>query len=189
MGKIQYVKKARKEHKCSKCGNIIKAGEPYKKGVINFHPDIVVCDKCPLKSYEVTTSDYCKQIGAICEDWIEEYGNTETTASEIATVLEELRDEVESNLDNMPDNLRENSPTGEMLQQRLDELEDAIDALNDIDAEDIRATAREEAENDHDEDDYETHSEWEEAVEQEEEELFENKLSEAIEDAISSLSY
>ena len=32
-----------------------------------------MCDNCKLKSYEVTTSEYTKSVGAIVEDWSEEY--------------------------------------------------------------------------------------------------------------------
>lgn len=167
MGKIEYIKKSRKERKCSKCGNVIKVGEPYKKGVINFHPDIVVCDKCPLKHYEVTTSEYCKEVGAIVEDWAETYTVTDGVANEIAGVLEGLRDEVECSLENVPENLKE-ALTGELLQNRLDQLEDAINALNDISEDTIRSDAEDEAQTDN---------------------LFDENLTQAIDEALSSLEY
>lgn len=188
MGKIQYVKRARKERVCSKCGKVIAVGEPYKKGVINFHPDIVVCSECPLKSYEVTTSEYCKNIGCICEDWSENFGVSDTTADEIVTALEEIKDEVECSLDNIPENLKE-APTGELLQNRLDQLEEAIEALNDIDADSIRSEAEEEAENSLDRDEFESDEAYNTAKEEETDTIYENNLTEQIEEALSSLEY
>lgn len=189
MGKIQYIKKSRKERKCFKCGNIIKVGEPYKKGVINFHPDIVVCDKCPLKSYEVTTSEYCKEIGAIVEDWAENFSPIgEGTANEIAGVLEGIRDEVECSLENVPENLKE-APTGELLQTRLDQLEEAIDTLNNIDEDTIKSEAENDAEQEISEDEFEDKNDYENAYAERVDELFEEKYSVEIDEAISSLEY
>ena len=188
MGKIEYIKKARKEHKCSKCGKVIEVGQPYKKGVINFHPDIVVCSDCTLKPYEVTTSEYSKNIGSIVEDWSESYGITDTTADEIATELESIKDELEDSLENIPDNLKE-APTGELLQTRIDQLEEAIEGLNDIDTDSIREEAEEEAENSLDKDEYESEEEYNTAKDEEADSLYEEKYSEAVDDALSVLEY
>lgn len=190
MGKIQYIKKARKEHKCSKCGNTIKVGEPYKKGVINFRPDIIVCDNCKLKSYEVTTSEYTKSVGAIVEDWSEEYSllNGGVT-DEIADALDEIRNDVESALDNIPENLRDSSSSGELLQSRLEQLEEVIDALHDIDEDVLREEAEAEVRNDINEDEYEDSKEYEADVQEQVDTLFEENLSAAIDEALSSLEY
>lgn len=189
MGKIQYVKKARKEHKCSKCGNVIKVDEPYKKGVINFHPDIIRCVNCGLKSWEVTTSDYCKEVGCICEDWSENYGCDETTAEQIVETLNDLLSQCQESLENMPENLKESSSTGDLLQTRIEQLEEAVNELEQISSDNLRREAEESATDEIGEDGFDTEAEREEAIDNLAQELFEEALSDAIEEAISSLEY
>lgn len=189
MGKVVSIKKARKERKCSKCGRVIEVGQPYKKGVINFHPDIIRCVKCGLKSYEVTTSEYCKEVGAICEDWCELYGIDESTVDSIVENLRDLMSQCEDSLENMPENLRESSSTGETLQSRIDNLGEVIDELEQISPDDLRREAEESATDEIGEDGYDTEAEREEAIDNLTQELFEESLSSAIEKAISSLEY
>lgn len=189
MGKIKYIKKARKEYKCYKCGKVIAVGEPYKRGVMNFHPDIIVCDFCPLKSYEVTTSEYSSRVGQLCEDWHDMFGYGVGASSDIASILEELRDEAEASLDSMPDNLRETSSTGELLQSRIDSLESAIDSLNDISEEQLEDDAEDEAKSNVDREDYETEEEYQDALEEYSQGVYEENLSNAIDEALANLEY
>lgn len=189
MGKVQYVKKARKEHKCSKCGNIIKVGEPYKKGVINFHPDIIRCVNCGLKSWEVTTSDYCKEVGCICEEWSENYGCDETTSGQIVETLNDLLSQCQESLENMPENLKESSSTGELLQTRIEQLEEAVNELEQIDTDSLRREAEESATDEVDREEFDSDEEHEAAIDERTQELFEEALTDAIEEAISSLEY
>lgn len=189
MGKVVSIKKARKEHKCSKCSKVIEVGQPYKKGVINFHPDIIRCVDCGLKSYEVTTSEYCKEVGCICEDWSENYGCDETTVGQIVDTLNDLLSQCEDNLENMPDSLRESSSTGETLQTRIEQLEDAISELEQIDPDTIRREAEESATDEIDREEFDSDEEHEAAIDERTQELFEEALSDAIEEAISSLEY
>lgn len=189
MGKIKYIKKARKEHKCLKCGKIIAVGEPYKRGVINFHPDLIVCDSCSLKSYEVTTSEYSAQVGQLCEEWQDMFGYGVGASSDIAGILEDLRDEAQTALDNMPDNLRETSSTGELLQSRIDSLEAAIDSLNDINAEQLGDDAEDEAKSNVDREEYETEEEYQDALEEYSQGVYEENLSSAIDEALANLEY
>lgn len=194
MGKVVSIKKARKEHKCSKCGAVIKVGQPYKKGVINFHPDIIRCVECGLKSYEVTTSEYRKEVGAICEDWYGIHGCDENTVDNIVETLRDLLSQCEDNLENMPESLRESSSTGETLQSRIDNLEEVIDELEQISSDDLIREAEESATDEIGEDGFDTEVEREEAEREEAidnltQELFEESLSNAIEEAISSLEY
>lgn len=189
MGKVVSIKKARKEHKCSKCGAVIKVGQPYKKGVINFHPDIIRCVECGLKSYEVTTSEYRKEVGAICEDWYGIHGCDENTVDNIVETLRDLLSQCEDNLENMPESLRESSSTGETLQSRIDNLEEVIDELEQISSYDLIREAEESATDEIGEDGFDTEVEREEAIDNLTQELFEESLSSAIEEAISSLEY
>lgn len=187
MGKVKYIKKARKEHKCSKCGNTIKVGEPYKKGVINFHPDIIRCVECGLKSYEVTTSEYCKEVGCICEEWAENYGYDESTVDEIVDTFKDLLSQCEDSLENMPENLKESSSTGELLQTRISQLNYAINELENVDAERLMREAEESATDEIDRGEFDSDEEYEAAIDEKTQDLFEETLSDAIEGAISSL--
>lgn len=138
MGKVTYIKSSRKEHKCRKCGKVIAVGQPYYRGIINFHPDIIRCVDCKLQSWEVTTSDYVLQVGEIVHNWRENYDINEETPADIAGALQEVLDECQERLDNMPESLQY-SPTGEMLQERIDNLQEAIDNLESIDIDDLKS--------------------------------------------------
>ena len=57
---------------------------------------------------------------------------------QIAAELESIRDDVQERLDNMPEGLQEGD-IGQTLQERIDNLETAIDELYSIDIEDIKS--------------------------------------------------
>ena len=130
MGKIQVVQKSRKECRCFKCGAVIPVGSKYYKGVMNFSRPLTACAKCGLKHYEVTTSDYKRSVGAIVEDWGENYTVEDGVWESIAEALEEIKDEVEERFDNIPEQLQE-ADTGALLQERIDALESVISSLTD----------------------------------------------------------
>lgn len=138
MGRVKYIKSSRKEHNCSKCGKVIVVGQPYYRGTLNFRPDIVRCDACKLQSWEVTTSEYVLSVGEIVYNWRDNYDVNEETPTDIAESLQEILDECQEKLDNMPESLQY-SPTGEMLQERVDNLQEAIDALEQIDIDDLKS--------------------------------------------------
>lgn len=202
MGKIQYIQKSRKEHTCGKCRKAIPKGSPYYKGILNFHPDIIRCPQCGLKAYEVTTSDYTRNVGRIVEDWSEDYETAPGVWDDIADALDEIRDEQQERLDNMPEHLQDNSETGQILQERIDALESVIDTLQSCDLEDLLTDAY----NELDEGDQQTidsageskgsYDEWYEAFFQEGseaavawKEAFEEKISEFLDNALSELYY
>lgn len=132
MGKVQIIKKSRKAYKCSKCGNTIEVGSQYYKGTINFGPTIVRCDKCKLEPWEVTTSSYQLNVGRIVHKWRNDCSSLESAAEEISDELNEILSEVQERFDAMPEPLQ-SSPNGELLQERINALEDAICELDDID--------------------------------------------------------
>lgn len=132
MGKVNHVKKSRKEHKCGKCGKVIPVGSSYYKGELNFHPSIIRCEECGLKPYEVTTSDYQLRIGKLQVDWEVDYGvSTEDCQDEIAQELESIQEDLQDRLDNMPEGLQQGD-TGMMLQERIDSCETAASYIRDI---------------------------------------------------------
>lgn len=57
--------------------------------------------------------------------------------TELISNLEEIRDDLQSRLDNMPESLQY-GPTGELLQERIDGLDSAIGDLESIDVESLR---------------------------------------------------
>lgn len=132
MGKVTIIKKSRKECTCSKCREVIPVGSTYYRGTLNFHPDIIRCSKCGLKSWEVTTSDYLLAVGPILNEWQETGMDYESISEELSSI----RDDLQDRLDNMPESLQE-SDTGQLLQERIDGLEAACDELDNIDRESI----------------------------------------------------
>lgn len=194
MARIERINKARKEQQCGKCHKLILVGQPYLKATPYRQPSIIRCTTCGLKSYETSGSDFIKEVGAIAEDWRENYSIEDGTAEEIATALEELRDQQQDSLDNMPENLQYGD-TGTMLQERIDNLDSVIEELNDISWEDCESEAEEEAkqelgeEYDPENGDFDSEEEYLEAIEEKKTELTEEKYGDLIDEAVSSLEY
>jgi vacuolar-type H+-ATPase subunit E/Vma4 len=65
---------------------------------------------------------------------IQDCDELSSVKEDIQSELENLRDETQESLDNMPDSLQY-SPTGELLQERIDAVESAVDEVECIDAE------------------------------------------------------
>ena len=196
MAKIQYIKKSNrgKEVKCLRCGTVIEPGQMYYKAEPYVGPVITRCSSCGLKSYETSGSSYIQTIGRLVEDWRSEYSDMQSAAEDIASAIEDLKDELECNLENIPEQLQDGA-AGSLLQERIEELEDCINSLQDIDYDEIADNARYEAESSigefdpEDEDrEYETEEEWEEAVNDEMEDV-DDLVAEAIDEALSCLSY
>lgn len=171
---------ARKEYKCSKCGETIKKGDTYLKGSPFRMKPIIRCTKCGLRSWELSSSDYVQGVGRVCDYWEEDYGCDEDTAQQIADELSNIRDEAQDSLDNMPEGLQEGD-TGQLLQERIDNLDEAISELENIDYTSIE----ESAEQDFD-------SELEEGSPEYQNELageIETALIDAINEALGGLDY
>ena len=139
MATITKVKKSRKEFKCSKCGKIIPVGSSYIRGSMNFSHDVIRCTDCGLKQYELTTSDYISRVGEIVEDWRDVYG---VDPEGIAEALREIQSDCEERLENMPEGLQEGD-TGQLIQDRIDCLDEAANELDYIDINDMRTEATE----------------------------------------------
>lgn len=196
MGKVQIIKKSRKEYKCSKCGKVIPAGSRYYKGEINFGPTIIRCTECGLESWEVTTSDYQLQAGEIVYRWRENYGVSQDGIDSIVSDLESLRDELQDRLDNMPEGLQDGD-VGQLLQERIDTLEDAISEMESIDVDSIQEEKLsdyvdgldfEDEDSDLDEDSLQSYSDAEEYLKSKDREddwtEMESNVNEAVEEAI-----
>ena len=130
--------KARKEYECSNssCKKLIKVGDEYYRfSQSRFHPLRILCLGCKPTRSQMTSSEFMSTLydiedslaGLSVENMEEAQGCIETMIGE----LEGLRDETEDKLGNIPDQLQE-APVGELLQGRVDSVEEMINELEDI---------------------------------------------------------
>lgn len=116
---------------------LIKKGEPYYWWQFkNSNPTI---SKTAPKRSQLTRSGYLSQLydlqdrlGEIRSD-VSTPDNLESIVSDITSELENLKDECQSSLDNMPEGLQENSSSGQLLQERIDALDSAVSELESVD--------------------------------------------------------
>ena len=132
MGKVQVINKSRKEFKCGKCGQVIPKGSKYYRGEVNFGPTFIRCEKCGLKHWEVTSSDYLLSVGPIVYEWEENYSLDEEGVDSLASDIEGIMDDLQERFDNIPEQLQD-ADAGQLLQERIDGLESAKDSLESID--------------------------------------------------------
>lgn len=144
MPRVHYVKKARKDNPA------VKAGESYYWW--KFRHGGKRYSRTPPRPSQLTQSPYYGQVRSLVErvedesptdndDWI-------SLRDEVREELEALGQECQDNLDNMPDSLQY-SPTGELLQERIDACDNAtmeIDSLEEFDGDDIEQDVRDELE-------------------------------------------
>lgn len=71
---------------------------------------------------QLTTSEYLQQWYPLNRE-IADFDGSADELQEIIDRLAQLRDETQEKLDAMPDGLRDSSPTGELLQERVEECE------------------------------------------------------------------
>lgn len=127
MAKIEQ-QKARKEYICSKCGNSINKGEIYSLLKMMYQKPKRACSKCGFTRSETTTSDYYAAIWDI-EDNLQV--DSQEDIEDLVNELESLKEELEERLQNMPEQLQY-TPNGELLQERIDDIECAISELESI---------------------------------------------------------
>ena len=142
MARVHFVKKARKD-----VGDI-KAGESYFWWKFRFGSKHV--SKTRPRRSQLTQSEYYgnlydieDEIGALVAG-----DNLEGDVSDIASRLRDIASEQEDKLSNMPDSLQY-SPTGELLQQRADDCNQAADELENVNFEEPDEDATEEEIEDH----------------------------------------
>ena len=116
------------------------------------------------KPSQTTTSEFKAQAFALngqLEEWEGSPGDAESFRDDLKGEAESLRDETQDKLDNMPEGLQA-SPTGELLQERIDALEAFISELEGVDfpGEEL-GEEPEDLEDGEDDDDFnERHDEW-----------------------------
>jgi hypothetical protein len=183
MPRVHHVKKARKDNP------VCKAGESYYWWKFRYGGKRYSLTR-PRPS-QLTNSPYFGSIRSLVEK-IED--TTVTDADQLNELKEEVRDELESiqsecqdSLDNMPDSLQY-SPTGELLQERIDACDSAISDFDSIEDEfDFEENA---FEDEYDDDDFEDDKEREEKRdehEKDEDSRREQELIEWCEGAVSEM--
>lgn len=128
MARVHTVAKARKAIPDSG----VQVGDTYYWWKFRFGGRRI--SKTYPKRSQLTQSVFLGQVYDI-EDRISTLDADETLPDQVAEIAQELRDlasECESNRSNMPDHLQD-SPTGELLQEREEACNNAADELDEID--------------------------------------------------------
>ena len=135
MPKVTHVKKARKEFKTTEDGVQIKKGDSYywwkfrmggyRTSSISPRPQ-----QLTQSGYKISIMDINDTINNITPD-----DSLQSQIEDIVSELQNIMDEQQERLDSMPEQLQESSSSGEMLRERIDNLESAISELEGIDTE------------------------------------------------------
>lgn len=126
MTRAHFVKSARKANP------VAKRGESYywwkfRRGAKQF-------SKTAPKPSRLTQSDFWSAVYSLQEDNAAGpscMADVETLRDEIVSSLENIRDETQSKLENMPQGLQDGD-TGQLLQERIDALEEAINEIQSV---------------------------------------------------------
>lgn len=114
---------------------IVSKGESYYWWKFAFGPKII--SKVKPRRSQLTRSAFLSDLYDFQD------GADQSTASSVTDLeslkdewvlrLEEMRDMCQDSLDNMPEQLRESSESGMVLQDRIEQLDDAINSLESVD--------------------------------------------------------
>lgn len=127
-----YYQKARKEYKCSKCGKVINPGDHYYKIEEMYRATRYRCEHCKPERSELTGSEYYSWLWDLQDHLEERYDlRSEECKDELYSELENVRDELQDKWDNIPESLQY-SPNAEMIQERIDSLDDAMNELDNL---------------------------------------------------------
>lgn len=136
MPRVHHVKKARKDQgRCYRCGHEIKAGESYywwANRIGRMSSKKKNCSQHRPKPSETTGSAFYSQLFALQEGCP---NPTKEDADNLIADLQDLMDECQNSLDSMPESLQY-SPTGELLQERIDALDNAINEMESAESDD-----------------------------------------------------
>ena len=115
---------------------LVKVGEPYYWWQFRFGPKHI--SKGKPKASQLTQSSFYSTLYSIQESMEGRLSglNTEDMVSleldSIASEIRELQEECQDSLENMPESLQ-SSPTGELLQERIDALEEWAEEIEGMD--------------------------------------------------------
>lgn len=129
MPRVHFVTKARKDNPA------VKKGESYYWWKFRYGGKRYSATR-PRPS-QLTQSAYYGSVRSLVEmiedTSVGDDSDWESLVDEVKSELDNMRDECQSSLDNMPDSLQY-SPTGELLQERIDALENAEMEVDSIEA-------------------------------------------------------
>ena len=155
---------------------LIHAGESYYTWC--FYGGQPIYSKTKPRPSQLTQNPFKQELYSI-QERIEDFchdGEPESVADfleEIRESLEGLRDTCQESLDNIPEQLQE-APAGQTLQERIDNLDEAIAELENIDV-DFESQLDEETDRD-----TMSNEEWEQTLEDEKTEWCDDKLGEIL---------
>ena len=132
MARANFVKKARKAQ--PEAG--IEVGDSYWWWEFRFGGKHV--SKTKPRASQLTGSAFLSQVYAAhetLEDCAADREELRCCIEGVCNDLESLKDETQGSLDNMPESLQQ-GPTGELLQDRVDELDNYISELQSVDCDD-----------------------------------------------------
>lgn len=128
MTRAHFVKKARKAYR----NDGIKKGESYYWW--KFRHGAKQRSKIRPRQSQLTQSEFWSTVYS-CREQIEDVPgctDLESVRDDVVSQLELMRDEIEGRKDNMPEGLQEGS-TGQMLEERMNALDECVSALQDVD--------------------------------------------------------
>lgn len=140
MPRVNFVQCARKDVPNSD----IKAGESYYWW--KFMKGGKRVSRTRPKPWQLTQSAFLQTLYHIQDDFdhLTADDGLESAVENIISQLEDLRDTQQESLDNMPEQLQ-SAPTGELLQERIDNIENAVSELQNIEwLDDVEARDMEE---------------------------------------------
>lgn len=121
-----YFQTARKEYTCEKCHKVIAKGEQYFRIEGMYMKPRFRCKDCKPERSELTTSDYLSWLWDLQDHLAEQYDFSDPdVAEQIAGDLNDKADELQSQLDNMPEQFQETSDSAMTLQSRIESLQSA----------------------------------------------------------------
>ncbi|MCK4521374.1 MAG: hypothetical protein KAU20_02285 [Nanoarchaeota archaeon] len=190
MARATFVKSARKDYPDQK----IKKGESYYWWKFRFGGKIR-SKKAPRPS-QLTQSAFRSTLCSLeeqIEDGLFRVDNTDDLQSNVESFKEEIQqlaDETQESLDNMPDQLQEGD-TGQMLQERIEGLESWISELDgidlNVDEEEFKEELIEELREEH-KDENELTDEEAEKYDPPEDDKFNEKMTEKVSEKIEEIA-
>ncbi len=123
MPRVHHVKKARKDNPA------VKKGESYYWWKFRYAGKRY--SKTRPKSSQLTQSEFLSRLYAIDEQ------DTPWSLEDLKDELESLQEMCEDSLQNMPEQLQDSSESGQLLQERIDGLEDWIGQLDSLEDDDL----------------------------------------------------
>jgi len=183
MTRVHFVKKSRKDY--PDFG--IKKGDSYYWWSFKFGPTLK--SKIQPKLSQLTQSEFLGSIYDISDriESLSTYDDLESEVSEIISELETLRDDCEEKRSNMPEQLQD-SGSGEILQNRVDSVQEMIDELEGINTEIEEPTDEEVKDDIGEKEQDETKERYEERLEERREEMSDDRKEEILTE-IQNISY